>query len=41
VKDYIGVKFIEKELDDERNKNLEEGASKNKIKNGLYYKYND
>ena len=41
LKDYIGMKFTEQELEAEKTKNLEEGAAKNKIKNGIYMKYND
>jgi len=41
VKDYIDRKFTEQELEEERSKNLEEGTSKNKIKNGMYMKYTD
>ena len=41
VKDYEGMKFTAKELEKERNKNLEEASSKNKLKNGIYMKFNE
>lgn len=41
VKDYIGMKFTEKELEAEKEKNINEAISKNKLKNGIYMKYNE
>lgn len=41
VKEYEGRKFTAKELEKERNKNLGEASTKNKLKNGIYMKSNE